>query len=408
LSGPIRQYKLIKEVAMMRLRVAGFTLSSLLLTAACLAQQSSSARVVDLTAADGTPLKATFFASAKPGPGVLLLHQCNRQRKVWDELGRQLSSAGVNVLTLDLRGFGESGGTPVDQVPPDEARKQAEKWPDDIDTALAYLEAQAGVNREVIGVGGASCGVNNSVQAARRHPEIKSMALLSGNTDVEGRQFLRRAAQIPVLFAVADDDEFPASIDAIEWLYVLSPNSGKEFLHYKTGGHGADIFKVHPELRDRIVNWYVTTLIETPGKSHPVKDKPRIPERIRILEVIDQPGGALKVEKTLAEARRKDPKAALFSEELVNLVGYEHLQSGDVQGAIAILQLNAAAYPQSPNVYDSLGDVYLADGQKELARQNAKKALALLAGDTADPEARRNAIRESAEQKLKQLGEGQP
>ena len=66
-------------------------------------------RPVDLTASDGTRLKATFFAAAKPGPGVLLLHQCNRQRKVWDGLAQQLSVAGINVLTLDYRGYGESG-----------------------------------------------------------------------------------------------------------------------------------------------------------------------------------------------------------------------------------------------------------------------------------------------------------
>ena len=55
-------------------------------------------------------LKATYFNSGKPGPGVLLLHQCNRQRKVWDGLAQQLAAAGIQVLTLDLRGFGESGG----------------------------------------------------------------------------------------------------------------------------------------------------------------------------------------------------------------------------------------------------------------------------------------------------------
>jgi predicted alpha/beta hydrolase len=66
----------------------------------------SAERIVDLTASDGTKLKATYFAAAKPGPGVLL-HQCNRQRKVWDGLARQLATAGVNVLTLDYRGFGE-------------------------------------------------------------------------------------------------------------------------------------------------------------------------------------------------------------------------------------------------------------------------------------------------------------
>ena len=86
-------------------------------------------------------------------------------------------------------------------------------------------------------------------------------------------------------------------------------------------------------------------------------------------------------------------------------MGYEHLQAGDNKGAIEILKLNAEAYPNSPNVYNSLSDAYFADGQRNLARENAKKALALLASDTKDPEDRRNGIKASAEEKLKRLGE---
>jgi len=69
------------------------------------------------------------------------------------------------------------------------------------------------------------------------------------------------------------------------------------------------------------------------------------------------------------------------------------------------MKLNVIAYPNSPNVYDSLSDTYLADGQKDLARLNAKKALELLPSDTTDPEDRRRGIKENAEQKLKQLGD---
>jgi hypothetical protein len=46
--------------------------------------QRPAPRTVDLKAADGTPLKATYFAAARPGPGVLLFHQVNRTRKSWD------------------------------------------------------------------------------------------------------------------------------------------------------------------------------------------------------------------------------------------------------------------------------------------------------------------------------------
>lgn len=363
-------------------------------------------RVLDLTAADGTKLKATYFAASQPGPGVLLLHQCNRQRKVWDGLAQQLAAAGVNVLTLDYRGFGESGGDRFDVQQPQKAAELQRHWPDDIDIALQYLESQPGVKREVIGVGGASCGVQNSVQAARRHPEIKSLVLLSGPTDLKGRQFLRDATQLPVFLAVADDDEFPATVETIEWLYILTADPEKKFVHYATGGHGADMFPVHPELPVLITDWYVTTLIKTPGRAPVPKDAPAIPQEVLTLNLIDQPGGAAKVAQQLEGAGQRDPKATLFPEAVVNLMGYERLQSGDTKGAVEIMKLNAKAFPNSPNVYDSLSDAYLADGQKDLARQNAEKALQLLPSDTTDPEDRRKGIKASAEQKLKQLKDG--
>jgi dienelactone hydrolase len=363
-------------------------------------------RIVDLTAADGTKLKASYFAAAKPGPGVLLLHQCNRQRKIWDGLAQQLAAAGINVLTLDYRGFGESGGDPFDKLPPQQmAQIQAEKWPSDFDTAFQYLVSQPGVTPDMIGVGGASCGVNNSVQIARRHPEVRSLVLLSGITDLNGRQFLRNSAKVPVLFSVADDDEFPTIVLAMEWLYSLTSNPGKTFVHYATGGHGADMFPVHPELPGIIVDWYVTTLIKTPGRATATKNAPAILPEVHILDQIDQPGGAAKVGQLLEESRQHDPKAVLFSEATVNFVGYEHIQFGDAKGAVEIMKLNLAAYPNSPNVYDSLSDAYLANGQKDLARQNAKKALELLSSDTTDNEQVRIAIRSNAEQKLKQLGD---
>jgi dienelactone hydrolase len=386
--------------------VAGLLFIQYLLAVTCAAQSLPAPRTVDLTAPDSTSLKATYFGTGGPGPGVLLLHQCNRQRKVWDDLAKQLAAAGINVLTLDYRGFGESGADRFDKLPQGMAAQViAEKWPGDIDEAFRYLKAQPGVKQDVIGVGGASCGVNNSVQTARRHPEVQSLVLLSGSTDLAGRQFLR-SSRLPVLFSVADDDEFPPTVQVIGWLFSLTPNPGKKLLHYAKGGHGADMFHVHPELPTSIVEWYTTTLIKTPGRAPTTTDVPAIPREIHTLDLIDLPGGAAKVAQMLEGERQRDPRATLFSEPVVNFVGYEHLQSGDTKGAVEILKLNAVAYPDSPNVYDSLSDAYLANGQKDLARDNAKKALEHLASDTTDPKERREGIRASAEQKLKQLGDG--
>jgi len=395
---------MIRHRFVLRLLVAS------LLTLSATAQQAPAARVIDLKASDGTILKATYFAAAKSGPGVLLLHQCNRQRKVWDNLAGQLATAGINVLTFDLRGFGESGGSPFDKLTPQEhAQVEAEKWPGDMETAFQYLVSQQGVTRDVIGVGGASCGVNHSIQIARRHPEeVKSLVLLSGGTDLAGRGFLRQKSQLPALFAMADDDEFRPTVEVMPWLFSVSSNPGKKFVHYTTGGHGADMFAVHPELRGVIVDWYVTTLITTPGRAPADKSSEAASQSAQILNQIEMPGGVEQAARKLAEARRSDPKAVVFPETIVNLMGYEHLQAGDNKEALEIMKLNVTAFPESPNAYDSLSDAYLADGQKELARQNAKKALELLAFDTTDTQARRNAIRDNAQLKLKQLSAVQP
>jgi predicted acyl esterase len=131
-------------------------------------------------------LKASYFAAAKPGPGVLLLHQSNRTRDSWDGVAQQLAAAGINTLTVDNRGHGESGGTYDAWADPD--RKQAkEKWLDDLDTAFQFLVSQPGVERDVIGVGGAGVlGVNNSVEAARRHPAPGEIARFAFGRDLSG------------------------------------------------------------------------------------------------------------------------------------------------------------------------------------------------------------------------------
>ena len=378
-------------------------LAGLVLTFCAGAQEAPARRPVNLAAPDGTTLKATYFAAAKEGPGVLLMHQCNQQRKNWDELAGKLAAAGVHVMTIDYRGFGESGGTRFLDIPgPERLQTVREKWPGDMDAAYTYLMSQKGVSHQIAGAGGASCGVNQAIQLARRHPQVKSLVLLSGNTDLDGRNFLRKSAQVPVLLSAAEDDQ--GAVELMEWLYALSPNPGSKFVHYQTGGHGVDMFGSHKDLPEVIVEWYVQTLVKTPGEAPPVKARNTTPEEVKTLNLLDEPGGATKVMEQLNEERKKDPKASLFNEGMVNLIGYEHLQAGDTKDAIGIFKLNVMAYPNSPNVYDSLSDGYVADGQKELALENAKKALTLLASDTTDDEARRKAIQESAEGKLKQLG----
>jgi dienelactone hydrolase len=391
---------------MLRLISLFVVLSLTFCAVAFAASEPSAPRTVSLTATDGTVLKATFFAAPAPGPGVILFHQCNQQRHNWDDLAARLATAGINVLTVDYRGFGESGGRRFADITQQQRLEDVtQKWPDDMGVAFHYLVTQQGVAHDVIGAGGASCGVHQAIQLAHRHPEVKSLVLLSGDTNRDGRHFLQASANLPLFVSVADDDGDADATNVMEFLVGISPNPGNKFVHYKTGGHGTAMFTPHPELPGMIVDWFVTTLVKTPGSApaNTISGMPR--EEVQALELIDEPGGADKVAKMLADARQHDPNVVLFPEIIVNGMGYGHLQIGDTKGAIEIFKLNVAGYPKSPNVYDSLSDAYLADGQKDQARLYAKKTLDALASDATDDQQRRVAIRASAEQKLKDLGD---
>ena len=65
------------------------------------------------------------------------------------------------------------------------------------------------------------------------------------------------------------------------------------------------------------------------------------------------------------------------SESDTNSLGYQLLRKGERESAIKVFQLNVETHPKSANVYDSLGEAYLAAGNKELAIENYRQALAL-------------------------------
>ena len=66
-----------------------------------------------------------------------------------------------------------------------------------------------------------------------------------------------------------------------------------------------------------------------------------------------------------------------FSENELNKLGYQLLGLKRAKDAIEIFQLNVEMFPNSSNVYDTLGEAYLADGNKDSALANYKKAVEL-------------------------------
>lgn len=73
----------------------------------------------------------------------------------------------------------------------------------------------------------------------------------------------------------------------------------------------------------------------------------------------------------------KSQDASQVNEGTLNELGYRLLYGGKEMDAITVFKKNVGLYPQSGNVYDSLGEAYSKTGQKDLAIQNYEKSLQL-------------------------------
>lgn len=97
-----------------------------------------------------------------------------------------------------------------------------------------------------------------------------------------------------------------------------------------------------------------------------------IPEQINFNKTV-----FTKIEKHFTEVSKHLGYTVSVPESMVNNYAYQSLGKKDMELAGYLFKLNVANYSQSPNVYDSLGDFYTANGEKENAISNYKKVLVL-------------------------------
>jgi hypothetical protein len=109
-------------------------------------------------------------------------------------------------------------------------------------------------------------------------------------------------------------------------------------------------------------------------KPEPIVFKPGIAKtlyQIITAEGIDSAAGKYR------DLKKNQPDAYDFQERELNGLGYNLLGQKKIKEAIKVFQLNVEAYPESSNVYDSLGEAYMLNGEKAPAIENYEKSLKL-------------------------------
>lgn len=103
-------------------------------------------------------------------------------------------------------------------------------------------------------------------------------------------------------------------------------------------------------------------------------NQPKKSLALELLDVFSEKGTAAGLETY--KKLKSDPTFGIKEDDM-NRVGYQLLQTGKKKEAIEVFKINVETFPKSGNVYDSLGEAYLADGDKKQAILNYSKSVEL-------------------------------
>lgn len=207
-------------------------------------------------------LKASYYKStSKSDRAVLLLHQCNYNRTMYNNIGEQLASKGIHALSLDFRGFGESVSEEfnidkVQALPQEERRPawraMAANWSKDVQLAHDHLKSKLPKSGKV-GVIGASCGGSQAITLSENNPIEVIGFFSSGQRDANITRYTNVMADKPTLIIASEEDT--GTYASAQKLFKATTNENSKFIAYKGGDHGYPLLDRDAQLASYIVGW---------------------------------------------------------------------------------------------------------------------------------------------------------
>jgi pimeloyl-ACP methyl ester carboxylesterase len=213
---------------------------------------ASSYQRITIRTDDGIQLAATFYeSSTRPAPAVIYVHQLQKSRRDWDAVAGQLAAEGLSGLAIDLRGHGESPGSPQDYA----------GMVQDVRAARRFLATRPDVTPNRTGMAGASIGATLCAVVAAEDAGVVSLALLSPTMDYRGIRLdtaMKKYGARPALLVASLDDGYSART-----VKELQKAAGgvREPIVLSQAGHGMAMLAADPELGRRLLEWFRRTLL---------------------------------------------------------------------------------------------------------------------------------------------------
>jgi CubicO group peptidase (beta-lactamase class C family) len=153
---------------------------------------------------------------------------------------------------------------------------------------------------------------------------------------------------------------------------IADPAGGCALVYFANSGTGLGIAG---EVLARAGGPFAGAHASIAGIGYERYDAPTRTVRLAIERRLREEGAAAGI-ALYRELRSRQPAEA-FPESLLNPLGYRLLSLGRPADAVALFELNAAEFPASANVFDSLGDGYAELGDRPRAVQAYQRSLAL-------------------------------
>jgi pimeloyl-ACP methyl ester carboxylesterase len=217
---------------------------------------------VTITTDDGLELAGTYQGAvgADRGPGLLLLHQFERNRADFDPIWAELLGAGYSLLAIDFRGHGASDPSPI---PIGELLSDRDNLGWDVMAGLDFLQRKNfDIADDRIGAVGLSVGGNMAIVANHKthggqqapwgcfavatvSARLDRAEDLAGDTSLTLRDGLY----------IAGADETTQAEEAGALLDITGGDR-EAMLVPGTAAHGAELLEQNADVRARIVAWF--------------------------------------------------------------------------------------------------------------------------------------------------------
>jgi len=206
---------------------------------------------------DGVEIIGSLWVPERDvSPCVILLHMLGRTRADWDDMAETLVNRGYAVVSIDLRGHGEStnqNDSTIDVAEFDTDDYQSMAL--DVKAVLEVIRNDVRIDASKIAIMGASIGANVALQAAAVDPEIATVILLSPGKSYRGIRTdtaLLDYGKRSVLIVASDEDEYAAN--SSRYLKELSQGYSK-LLIYNNIGHGTEMLEGLTDMESEIMSW---------------------------------------------------------------------------------------------------------------------------------------------------------